>query len=691
MDTTPPLPNIPAGSGADQPQPASRGRRWLFRFAALLLPVLLFAILEGALRLAGYGGHPPILAELGEVDGRRYIGTHPAGIGPFFSASPDRPGSMDRQVFTMPKDAGTVRIVIVGGSAAQGYPQPRPLKLSAFLAAMLQDVWPGKKVEVLNLGTTAVASFPAACIARDALRYDVDLLVVYSGNNEFYGAGGVASAHRLGGSARAMRTVHALKRLAIVQALPGRSKQDAPVEANENLMDAVFADAQIPPDDPRRAQAAENLADNIAWVIDAGRERNIPVMVCTCPGNERDMAPIGEDLPPPGPEADAQRFSQLLDSARSLRSGRPDEALSKLDEAARIHDKNAALHFLRGECLQLVGRLDEAARAYVRARDLDTMPWRSPSTSNAAIREVAGRGAVLCDLERAFQQASPGGAIGWELMDDHVHPSLAGQALIARTIVRTMQQLEGEAHVAPAAADALPDWEIYAQRLGENPLDAYRVVYRVLDLFERSFFKRSNPDALTRFQAMRRDMEAAMHPRTLATVQRLQATRSGVPITGAVAEAELHAGEYHDAAARFGIARRCENQYSYLAIRYGCLELEALRRGGAPPPGAAQFDELLHTCQVVHALSTNPTPLVDALQGWLLGRQGRHAEAIPLIEPVVRSLEDVLKPVLAGQLAASLVAMGRDGDARALLAELGLRADELALDDATAAKLAKPR
>ena len=36
---------------------------------------------------------------------------------------------------------------------------------------------------------------------------------------------------------------------------------------------------------------------------------------------------------------------------------------------------------------------------------------------------------MLVDLQKAFREASAGGCVGWELMDDHVHPSLLGQAL----------------------------------------------------------------------------------------------------------------------------------------------------------------------------------------------------------------------------------------------------------------------
>jgi hypothetical protein len=93
----------------------------------------------------------------------------------------------------MPKPAETVRIFLFGESAAKGYPQPRNLAMSAFMEAMLTDAWPGRTVEVINMGTTAVASFPIIPMVREAVALQPDLFVFYVGNNEFLGAYGTAS------------------------------------------------------------------------------------------------------------------------------------------------------------------------------------------------------------------------------------------------------------------------------------------------------------------------------------------------------------------------------------------------------------------------------------------------------------------------------------------------------------------
>jgi tetratricopeptide (TPR) repeat protein len=587
----------------------------------------------------------------------------------------------------MPGDANTVRIFVVGESAAQGFPQPRPLKYSSFLQVMLADIWPQRHVEVVNLSATAIASFPVAHLARAALDYAPDLLIVYTGNNEFYGAGGVASTHRLGRSVTGMKVFHEMGRSALIQAVRARRAPAVVIGENQTLMDVVIADAQIPPDDARRAAAARNLGDNIRNIIDESRAAGVPVIVCTCPGNERDLAPIGVDAKPPLEEEALRAFRARLMSATADRLSAPAKALETLEFAALSYDRHARLNYLRGQCLLSLNRVPEAASAFRRARDLDPMPWRCTSPSNEATRSAARGGATLCDLELAFQQASPNHAIGWELMDDHVHPSLAGQVLIARTLLRAMSELPEGLRVDERKVAALPDWETYARRQGANPLDAYFVVDAMTDLFERSFYRASNPDALIRFQAQRSRMTEAMSPATLAAVRKFEESRSSGPITGAVGEAEFLAGNYRAAAELCALARHTQPQFSFLAIRYACLEVEARRRAGSAGDESAALERIIKICRVSHVLRPYFAPRLNAFHGWAMGRSGRHEDAIALLEPAIRHFEDPLRPMLVAQLVTDLVTVGRAADARAILSELRISAADLPVDSEISAQL----
>ena len=99
----------------------------------------------------------------------------------------------------------------------------------------------------------------------------------------------------------------------------------------------------------------------------------------------------------------------------------------------------------------------------------------------------------MCDLEKIFREQSPGGCIGWELMDDHVHPTMRGQALMAEAFVKKLHELKGAAAISDAQFARIKPWEEYSRELGENAYDQYGVDYTMFVLFNVEFMRERNP------------------------------------------------------------------------------------------------------------------------------------------------------------------------------------------------------
>ena len=79
---------------------------------------------------------------------------------------------MGAQPFFEPAPRKRLRVVFAGASTVQGYPYVQSLAAPAFLAAMLQDIWPNKEVQVFNLGITSIASFAVVRVVEDALQLE---------------------------------------------------------------------------------------------------------------------------------------------------------------------------------------------------------------------------------------------------------------------------------------------------------------------------------------------------------------------------------------------------------------------------------------------------------------------------------------------------------------------------------------
>jgi hypothetical protein len=604
-------------------QDLSRGRRWIFRLLAAGLGLLPFLIAETAARLAGYGGHPPILKPLESYNGRTFVASYQPGVDSFFRRGKSVTGGMHEQVFLSPAQTGTFRIFCVGGSAMQGYPQPRMLSASSFLQAMLSDAWPEREVEVINLGTTAIASFPVMHILKEALKHDPDLVIIYSGNNEFYGACGVASLHAFGRSTTAMRLVRAIRASAAVQWLEHRIARAADTGASteedrRTLMEQVVVEKQIGADNLLRRAASANLNRHLRSMIHLCRQEGVPVLVSTLPANERDLWPIGGDLQPSLPFAGQLRFQQLIENAEAGMETDPEQAIALLQEAHALYSQHARSCFLLAKAFDAAGRTADARASYAQSRELDTMPWRAPTRFNTVIREAAaGEGAILSDLQRAFADHSPGGAIGWDLMDDHVHPSLQGQALAAETWMRSMTELSEPLRVDPAVFEQLPDWTVYAERLGANRFDAYATARKMANLFEAPFYRRSNPQGLQRFEEKIHEIVDPMKGAELTAIRYWRDPethqQSLRPITGIAGAGLMTEGRYEEADRLLCIARRNVSLYSIwrLELTWKALECRIKIHGRLRPEDLSLAEELINDATNLRRATGVSTPKLE--------------------------------------------------------------------------------
>lgn len=541
------------------------------------------AVFECGLRLAGFGGYWSAFRIVGPTTGGTLVTTDNRGPSSYFYANLSKSGSMAETTFVSPKPAGTIRIFCVGESAMKGFPQPAAFAWSAFLSEMLRDAWPDRRVEIINLGTTAIASFPALGILTEALAYEPDLIVVHCGHNEFFGAYGVASLHSSGNSPGAIRLQRGLRSLGIVQCAQQWFGPRDDAGGERTLMETMMGQAHLAPDDPLREAAARNLGVHTRAMIDRCKAAGVPVIVCTLPSNERDLSPLGTDDISSLSEPDQSNLKAALLSGLTRMAGDPAGAKEDLQRIVDLLPTHALGRYSLGRALFVLGDYAAAAEQFQAAIDADPMPWRAPSRSAGAVRQAASdSGAVLCDLQSAFRRVSPGGCIGWELMDDHVHPSLHGQALWAATIVGTLTTLEGPLHVPRAAFEAMPAWEEYARRMGDNPYDRYGVAHTLRVLCNIPFIRQTNPGAFERFNNRVLELERSMHSEVRQAMHEWQkpTTHPGTqrPASSMAGKVMIRLGRYDEAEKLYRVALRCVSPHHAWSLEYTYFLLAARER-----------------------------------------------------------------------------------------------------------------
>ncbi len=377
-----------------------RIRRELFGNLLALAGTLVFlGVVELGLRVTGLPKEGTLFlsskgwVRLSPRAASRYFGGH-ASLVPETRAEP----------FRHPKPPGVVRVCCIGGSTMAGYPFTYNGTLPALLTDRLEAALPDAEVEVVNLAVSAVASYTVLDLARHVMRFDPDLLVVYSGHNEFYGALGAASRVR-GGLPRPLILLHLrlqdVSLYRVIWSLIGRrGTHGRPPDVT--LMARMVGQPCVPRESAAYRRAVRIYAANMRDLARLCAKHRVGLVVCELVSNLRDQPPFpvcGEDGRSPAHE--------LFASAR---------------ERER-----------KGNAL-------EARTRYVQAKDADECRFRAPSEFNDSLRAIVPReGAVLVPLERRFFDASPFPAPGYDLFLDHLHPNLEGYLLIAEAICRSME------------------------------------------------------------------------------------------------------------------------------------------------------------------------------------------------------------------------------------------------------------
>jgi hypothetical protein len=121
----------------------------------------------------GFASNVPLFVEEA-APGATYMVTSPSKIRWF-----------NKQRFLKKKPAGTYRIFTVGGSTTYGHPYEDPASFSGWLREFLPAADPSKQWEVINAGGISYASYRVSMVMEELARYEPDLFVIYSGQNEF--------------------------------------------------------------------------------------------------------------------------------------------------------------------------------------------------------------------------------------------------------------------------------------------------------------------------------------------------------------------------------------------------------------------------------------------------------------------------------------------------------------------------
>lgn len=426
--------------------PISRRKLWVFRLtAAIGVPLLLIALLESGLRIAGFGYPTSFLISSDEYTRPVWIENPQFGwrfFGPKLSQSPAS--------FAIPveKPSDTIRVFVFGGSAALGDPQP-DYGLSRMLRVMLSMRRGDLKFEVVNAGMIAINSHTVREIADDCTSADGDIWVIYMGNNEVVGPFGAGTI--FGPQTPPMSLVRANLRLKAtctgqlldrgLRSLRGSAQSPR----NWGGME-MFLENKVSRDDPQMERVYHHFTQNLEKIIEAGCRNHVGVVVCTAAVNLKDCAPFASDYSRELTSDERAAWEDLYKQGISAQvAGDPAEAIGHFEEAASIDDQVADLQFRWGRSLLQLGEAVSARHHLELARDLDLLRFRCDGRMQSIVREVAGgresESVRLVDAAEEFHVMSSPAVSGSQFFYDHVHLSFQGNYLLARLVAEQVEEL----------------------------------------------------------------------------------------------------------------------------------------------------------------------------------------------------------------------------------------------------------
>ena len=520
-------PDGPPASVVTCASPDSR-RAWLFRGLALVAPVVAVLGIEWALRWSGH--HRPTAFWLDSGDGmlRANPAFGAAYVGETQARMP-RPLKIRQQ-----KESGTLRVLVLGESAALGDPEPG-FGMPRFLQAQLETRYPGRKIEVLNAAITALNSHALRRIASDSIRLGADVWVVYPGNNEVHGPFGPAS-NPLGKapSLAVVRTGLLLRSTALgqwifrIQEGQGDGLSLAPRWAGLE----TFSKSPIAADDPRLEVVRESYRRNLTDLVRFGVESGAQVLLGTMAVNLPDCPPFGS-LPLEGSPQILSQWKDLADRGRAQdAAGDWSGAVESWSQAVALAPRHAESRFQLGLARLNAGDGTRGTSDLEAARDLDTLRFRADSRIVAITREVAAAAAsprvLLVDAAAELKGEDPQRPPGADLFFEHVHLRPEGNDRLARLFAKALVMGLAEGTPSSASSATWATETACRTRLGWNSHAGVRLWTQVRALCQKPPFSfQSHKEARDRFLDDRL-AEANMEARRAGLAASIQALESAV-------------------------------------------------------------------------------------------------------------------------------------------------------------------
>ncbi|MEM7559986.1 MAG: GDSL-type esterase/lipase family protein [Planctomycetota bacterium] len=432
-----------APSTSDQKKQPSTRRTWTFRLLAIALGFGLLIALELTLRILG----PPPTSPPGFAS---------LELEPLFEPVPSEPDSLwipekRRRFFPAVQfkreKENALRVFALGGSTTQGEPYSNETAFPQWMGIALEQAL-DTDVEVINCGGLSYASYRVLAILEEVLEYDPDLIVVYTGHNEYLEKRSyTTTAPSLANQTLLSQT----KQLYITRWIrtfvaPKPEETDTSLKTKLQITAEVDAllDYQGGLEDYERDAlwmngVVEHLGWNIDSMVEACKKDNVPLLFVEPVSNLKDCPPFKFET---SWQLDASALAEF-EGAWSLARESDDlkEARAAVQVALDLDPDHAGVNYLAGQLALARSDFEGAKRFLANASNHDVVPLRATDAVRETIRSTLQQLEVpSLDANELFKSKSENGIVGDRWLVDHIHPSVEGHQILGQEVAARILQ-----------------------------------------------------------------------------------------------------------------------------------------------------------------------------------------------------------------------------------------------------------
>ncbi len=396
--------------------------------------------------------------------------------------SPERMNLFRPAKFSVHKPEGTFRVFALGGSTTQGEPYSTETAFPEWLKLNLQAAaGDARPVEAINCGGLSYASYRVLAILREVLLYSPDLIVIYTGHNEYLEHRTYAGYREPYERQRWLSWLSRFRTVQLARKLAGHTAQRSSAAQGElaktelkgevdALLDYQGGLAEYHRGDAWYEPISAHFRWNLEQMVAACQQAKVPLLLVRPVSNLVDCPPMKFEIDPHLSSQARQLFEKHWEAARAS-GANSEESLHEVAGALRLDPHHAGANYLLGQRQFENGDFESALTSLRRAKDFDVCPLRAPTPICDAVTAVAQVHRIpLVDAEALFADRSPHGLVGNRWLVDHIHPNLDGHQLLGEELA----QLCFEYNLFPAPTG---DWKSRRQALFDQHLSQLTEAY----------------------------------------------------------------------------------------------------------------------------------------------------------------------------------------------------------------------